>query len=331
MKKIVECVPNFSEGRDLEKIAQIVQAIKEVAEIKLIDVSSNKDHNRTVITFVGGSQEVKEAAFKAIAKATEVIDMRYHRGEHPRIGACDVCPFVPIRNVTMKDCVVLARELGQEVGEKLGIPVYLYEEAATRPERKNLTDIREGEYEGLKEKLRDPLWKPDFGPAVFNEKSGAIVIGARMFLIAFNVNLKTSDKEIASKISSLIRESGWLLTLSSGRKIRIPGIFKAVKAIGVLLKEQEIAQVSMNLVNYKITPIHTVYEMIKKLAELAKTEVLGSEIVGLVPKEAILDAGRFYIPEEKSEEKLIQAAIKNLKLNQLGEFIPEKKIIEYLI
>ncbi len=333
MKKIIECVPNFSEGRDPKKIDQIIQEIKTTNGAKLLDVAPDKDHNRTVVTFVGEPKGVKEAAFKAIAKAAEVIDMSAHKGEHPRMGATDVCPFIPISGVAMKDCVKLAKELAKEVGGKLNIPVYLYEEAATRPERKNLAVIRGGEYEGLEEKMKNPQWKPDFGLAVFNKKSGATVIGARMFLIAYNVNLETSDKGIADKISRIIRESGWLKTLEGGQKVRVPGALKSLKAVGVLLQEQgrEIAQVSMNLNNYKITSMHMALETIKELAEMGGKNVLGSEIIGVVLKEAMLDSGRFYAPQETSEEKLIESAIKNLGLDKLGEFIPEKKIIEYMI
>ncbi len=329
--KIIECVPNFSEGRDQKKIGEIVQEIRSTKGVKLLDVAPDKDHNRTVVTFVGGPSQVKKAAFKAIAKAQELINMAGHKGEHPRMGACDVCPFIPISGVTMEECVTLANELGKEVGEKLGIPVYLYEEAARTPERKNLATIRAGEYEGLEEKMKDPQWKPDFGPTTFNRKSGATVIGARMFLIAYNVNLASPEKEIADKISRVIRESGWKRTLADGRKIRVPGAFKSVKAVGVLLQDQGVSQVSMNLTNYEVTPMHVVYETIQELAGFLGTKVLGSEIIGVVLKEAMLDSGRFYSPEEKSEEELIKSAIKNLGLDRLGEFIPEKKIIEYMI
>lgn len=343
MKKIVECVPNFSEGRDQKKIDQIVQEIKKTKSIKLLDVAPDKDLNRTVITFVGKPKAVKKAAFNAIAKSAELIDMSLHKGEHPRVGACDVCPFIPISGITMKECVVLANELGKEVGKNLGIPVYLYEEAAKRPERRNLATIRAGEYEGLEEKMKDPQWKPDYGEARLNRKSGATVIGARMFLIAFNVNLDTSNVSIAKKLSGEIRESGVLKTQEDGSKIRIPGAFKLVKAIGVAPTVPEgdeprqgqgvqgITQVSMNFTNYKVTGMHTVYEKIKELAGKSGTRVLGSEIVGVVLKEALLDSGRFYAPEEKDEQRLIKVAIKNLGLDKLEKFFPEKKIIEYLI
>ena len=329
--KIIECVPNFSEGKDRKKIEQIIEEIKNTKGARLLDVSSDESHNRTVVTFVGGPKAVKEAGFRAIAKASEVIDMSAHKGEHPRFGACDVCPFIPIQNVTMKECAILARDLGKMVGKKLRTPVFLYEEAAKNPERKNLAVVREGEYEGLEDKLKNPQWKPDFGRALFNKKSGAIAIGARMFLIAYNVNLKTSDKSIADNIARIIRESGWVVTLDSGKKVRIPGALKSVKAAGVFLGEEKVAQVSMNLTNYRIVPMHIAYEMIKKLSEFVGVKVLGSEIVGVVTKEAMLDTGRFYCSEEASEEKLIKSAIKNLGLDKIEKFVPEEKIIEYMI
>lgn len=329
MRKIVECVPNFSEGRDKRKIDLIVEAARQVKGIKILDVDSNPDYNRTVLTFVGSPQAVKKAAFAAIKKSLELIDMRKHRGEHPRIGGCDVCPFVPVQGVTMDNCVELARELARKVGEELKIPVYLYGEAAQKPERRNLAIVRQSEYEGLAEKLREKEWKPDFGPAKFVSQSGACIIGAREFLVAYNVNLKTKDKRVAQKIAGIIRESGFILISKSGEKIRIPGLMKEVKAFGVYLPERGICQVSMNLTNYKITPPHIVFETIKRLAE-GLVEVSGSEIVGLVPKEAILSTGRFYLGRKAFEEKLIGAAIENLGLNSLKRFDPKKKIIEYL-
>lgn len=324
MEKIVECVPNFSEGRDKKKIHLISAEIKKTQGVKLLDVDSNRDYHRTVITFAGESRAVKKAAFSAIAKAQKLIDMSCHKGEHPRIGACDVCPFVPIFGTTMEECVQLAQELAAEVGAELGIPVYLYGEAAKVIERKNLSVIRAGGYEGLKEKLGDSLWKPDFGPAVFNKKTGAVIIGAREPLIAFNVNLKAESKRAADIIAKVIRESGWVV---DGK--RVGGILKCVKAIGVFLEERGIYQISTNLTNYKLTPPHEVFEMVKRLSP-GLAEVSGSEIVGLVPKEALLMAGRFY-SQEVSEKKLIASAVKNLGLNSLKRFNPQKKIIEYLI
>lgn len=330
MRKIVECVPNFSEGRNKKKISRIAAEIKKTAGVKLLNVDSNCDYNRTVITFAGEPKLVKKAAFRAIARAAKLIDMSRHKGEHPRIGACDVCPFVPIQSVSMEECIGLARELAAQVGAELGIPVYLYEEAAVRPERKDLSAVRSGEYEGLAEKLENPFWKPDFGPAVFNKKTGATVIGARPPLIAFNVNLKAENKRIVERIAGIIRESGWTLISGEGEKARIPGLFKTVKAMGVFLKEYGIYQVSMNLADYKAASLHEVFEAVKKLSS-GTAEVLGSEIVGLVPKEAILTAGKFYSPKEKSEKKLITSAVRNLGLNSLKRFNPRKKIIEYLI
>ncbi len=331
MKKIIECVPNFSEGRDKIKIAQIARAVKKVKGAKGLNVDPNPDYNRFVLTFVGTPKAVKKAAFEGIKKAIELIDMTKHKGEHPRMGACDVCPFIPVKNATMDECITLARELGKEVGKKLKIPVYLYAEAATRPERRNLAKVREGEYEGLSEKLQKPEWKPDFGPTEFVQKSGAVIIGAREFLIAYNVNLKTEDKKIADEISGFVRESGRKTTSDNGGEIRVPGILKEVKAMGVFLEKQKICQVSMNLTNYKITPINVAFELVKKLAAKRNVEVLGSEIVGLVPKEAILAAGRFYSLQAESEEELVRAAITNLGLNVLQRFNPKNKIIDYLI
>jgi len=281
MNQIIECVPNVSEGRDQEKISELIKEVVSTEGVKLLDYSSDKDHNRTVITFVGDKEGVKEAAFKLIKKASEIIDMRYHKGEHPRIGAVDVVPFVPVKNVTMEECVQIARELGERVGKELNIPVYLYEEAATTPERKNLENIRRGEYEGFFEKIKQPEWKPDFGPSEMNPKSGATVIGARNFLIAFNVNLGTNDIEIANKIAKAVRFSS--------------GGYRYVKAMGVELKERGIVQVSMNLTDFNKTPIYRVFETIKAEASRYGVNVVGSEIIGLVPSKALLDVADYYL------------------------------------
>jgi len=281
MNQIIECVPNVSEGRDQEKISELIKEVVSTEGVKLLDYSSDKDHNRTVITFVGDKEGVKEAAFKLIKKASEIIDMRYHKGEHPRIGAVDVVPFVPVKNVTMEECVRIARELGERVGKELNIPVYLYEEAATTPERKNLENIRRGEYEGFFEKIKQPEWKPDFGPSEMNPKSGATVIGARNFLIAFNVNLGTNDIEIANKIAKAVRFSS--------------GGYRYVKAMGVELKERGIVQVSMNLTDFNKTPIYRVFETIKAEASRYGVNVVGSEIIGLVPSKALLDVADYYL------------------------------------
>lgn len=328
--KIVECVPNFSEGRDKKKIEAIAGEIRRVEGAKLLDIDVSPSYNRSVVTFAGSPDAARDAAFSAIAVAADLIDMSQHRGEHPRLGACDVCPFVPIQHVTMDDCTDLAHALGRDVGERLGLSVYLYGEAATLPERRNLATVRAGEYEGLEQKLRDPAWKPDFGPAVFNRKTGAVMIGAREPLIAFNINLRAESRKAADVIAGRIRESGWTLTSSEGKKIRVPGIFKDVKALGVSLDEQRLYQVSTNLTNYKVAPPHEVFEMVKRLSP-GLGEVEGSEIVGLVPREAILAAGRFYASAEESEEKLIGLAVENLGLNSLKEFNPREKIIEYMI
>ncbi|ADH60261.1 glutamate formiminotransferase [Thermoanaerobacter mathranii subsp. mathranii str. A3] len=291
MNQIIECVPNFSEGKDQEKIAQLVKEVVSTEGVKLLDYSSDKDHNRTVITFCGDAKGVKEAAFKLIKRASEIIDMRYHKGEHPRIGATDVVPFIPVKNVTMEECVQIAREVGERVGKELNIPVYLYEEAATTPERKNLENIRRGEYENFFEKIKQPEWKPDFGPQEMNPKSGATAIGARNFLIAYNVNLATDNIEIANKIAKAIRFSS--------------GGYRYVKAIGVNLKERGIVQVSMNLTDFNKTPIYRVFETIKAEAERYGVNVIGSEIIGLVPAKALFDVANYYLRIENFSENMV--------------------------
>ena len=331
MRKIIECVLNFSEGRDASKIGQIAAEVEKVPGLKLLDVNSDADHNRTVLTFVGEPDSIKIAAYNAIARATEIIDMTRHQGQHPRLGACDVCPFVPIQNVTMAECVTVANELAREVGEKLRIPVFLYGEAARFPERTDLASIRAGQYEGLETKLRDSRWKPDCGPATFNKKSGATVIGAREFLIAYNVYLSTAHEDLAYRIAGIIRESGCMVTTQDGQRIRIPGIFRSVKAVGISPRESGVVEVSMNLTNYRVAPLHFVFEKIKQLGQLGGASVLHSEIIGLVPKEAMLLAGRFYQPEARAEDRLIEAAVRNLGLAQPHDFNPREKIIEYLI
>lgn len=337
MAKIVECVPNFSEGRDIRTINAIAGAISNVQGVKFISAEPDKDYNRTVVTFVGLPSAVAEAAFKATKKAAEMIDMAAHKGEHPRLGATDVVPFVPVSGATMANCVSLAHEFGKRVGEELGIPVYLYEEAATSPERRNLSTIRKGEYEGLAEKLQDPKWKPDYGPATFNSRSGATVTGARMFLIAYNVNLNTDDTKVANEIALRIRESGRIkkdaggnpVLDEKGRKVSVPGSLKAVKAMGVLLEAHKIAQVSINLLNYHMTPPHVAFEEVKKEAATLGVEVTGSEIVGLTPLEALLMAGKFYDSNNENKEKLVSIAIERLGLSQIERFDPQKKIIEH--
>jgi glutamate formiminotransferase/formiminotetrahydrofolate cyclodeaminase len=336
MARIVECVPNFSEGRNIRIINAIAGAISSVQGVKFISAEPDRDYNRTVVTFVGEPEAVLEGAYLGTKKAVEFIDMSRHHGEHPRIGAADVVPFVPVSGVTMEDCVRLSKEFGARVGSELQIPVYLYEEAATLPERKNLSDIRKGEYEGLAEKLKDPAWAPDFGPAQFNAASGATVTGARMFLIAYNVNLDTNDVKIASEIALRIRESGRVKKDEKGnpvldernRKITIPGTLRAVKAMGVLLEAHNIAQVSINLVNYHVTPPHVAFEEVKKEAATLGARVTGSEIVGLTPKEALLMAGKYYAPDASGEDAILASAVNSLGLSQLEPFDIQKKVIE---
>ncbi|MDK2932012.1 MAG: glutamate formiminotransferase / 5-formyltetrahydrofolate cyclo-ligase [Bacillota bacterium] len=290
-RKIVECVPNFSEGRRPEVVREIVAAVESVPGVQLLDYSSDPSHNRSVLTFIGEPAPVKEAAFRAIAKAAELINMEEHRGEHPRIGATDVVPFVPVLGVTMADCVALARELGAEVAEKLRIPVYLYEEAATRPDRRNLADIRRGEYEGLKREIHLPERRPDFGEPVMHPTAGATVIGAREFLIAYNINLGTPDVSIAKKIARVVRASS--------------GGLMYVKALGIKLGDRNLAQVSMNLTNFKKTPMHVVFNLVKSEAERYGVPIVGSEIVGLVPLDALLAAAEHYLRIENFSRKQV--------------------------
>ena len=340
--KLVECVPNFSEGRNREKISAITREIESTPQVNLLDVDPGESTNRTVVTFIGSPEGVKEAAFKAIKKAAEVLDMSKHKGAHSRIGATDVCPFVPVSGVTMEDCIQLAHELGERVAKELGIPVYLYEEAAQKPERNNLANIRTGEYEGLPEKLKDPEWAPDYGKPVFNPKAGATVIGAREFLIAYNINLNTRDRRLAHDIALNLRERGRakrdkdrnIVRDAEGKTIKIPGKFKAVKAVGWYIEDYEIAQISINFINYKITPPHVVFDETIKEAEKIGLRVTGSELVGLIPKEALLMAGRHYLTKQgKSpgvpEEDLIKTAVSSLGLDDVAPFDPQKKIIEY--
>lgn len=334
MRKIIECVPNFSEGRNAETIARITGEIEKVAGVAVLNVEADADYNRTVVTFAGNPDAVKDAAYSAIKTAAETIDMSRHKGAHPRIGATDVCPLVPIANVAIEECVRLAHRLGKEVGSSLGIPVYLYGNAATIPGRRVLSDIRQGECESLPQRMKDVTWRPDYGPHEFNDsvkRTGATVIGVREFLIAYNVNLDTSDIQIANRLSGMVRESGIAQTNETGERVRIPGTLKFVQAIGVCLKARRIAQVSMNLQNYKATPPHVAFEEVRMLARLFGVKVTGSEVVGLIPKEALLAAGRFYAGREQSESELVAAAVESLGLNQLNPFVPEKKVIEYAL
>lgn len=392
MPRIVECVPNFSEGRDAGKLKQITSAIEAVSGVQLLNVEPGADTNRTVVTFVGEPDAVLEAAFQGIAKAAQLIDMSTHRGAHPRMGATDVCPFVPVEGVTMADCVALAKRLGERVGKELGIPVFLYEEAAASPARKNLADVRKGEYEGLAKKLADPAWKPDFGPAAFNAKSGATVIGAREFLIAWNLNLNSTDKNHAAELAYELRERGRVartgntspfyyrgkelkyaagaypcgscgfigkayadvkshcaaehgyeldallvqagldLNALEGQKVYRPGLFKQVKAIGWYVEDYQRAQVSINMTNYKVTPLHVVYDEARKLAAERGLVVTGSEIVGLVPFQALLEAGRHYQALQGKTEgaplaDVLRCAVNSLGLNDAAPFELEKKVL----
>ena len=342
MMKLVECVPNFSEGRDMATIEKITDEIRATEGVKLLDVDPGKDTNRTVVTLIGTPEAVVEAAFRAIARAAEVIDMSKHTGAHARMGATDVCPFIPVSGMTMEDCIELARKLGTRVGEELGIPVYLYEHAALKPERRNLATVRAGEYEGLAEKLKDPEWKPDFGPAEFNSKTGATVIGAREFLIAYNVNLNTRDTKIARDIAFTIREKGRLkrdgegkvVRDEKGKALREPGIFKECKAVGWYMEDFGRAQISINLVNYKVTPPHLVFDECCRLASELGVRVTGSELVGLIPLDAILRTGRYYLEKQGKtkgvpEAELIHIADLSLGLSDLYPFEAEKKVIEY--
>jgi len=342
--KIVECVPNFSEGRDKEKIKTITDEIAKTKGVTLLDVDPGEATNRTVVTFVGTPEGVKEAAFRAIKKASEVLDMSKHKGAHSRMGATDVCPFVPVAGVTMEDCVKIANEVGDRVARELSIPVYLYEEAATKPERRNLAVVREGEYEGLPEKLKDPEWKPDYGEPVFNKKLGATIIGAREFLIAYNINLNTRERKLAHEIALNIREQGRvkrdekgkIIRDENGKTVKIPGKLKEVKGVGWYIDEYGIAQVSVNLTNYKITPLYKLFEECRKEARKLGLRVTGSELVGLIPKEAMLQTGRYYLEKQRKcpgvpDEELIRTAVISLGMDQLYPFKPEEKIIEYAI
>ncbi len=342
--KLIECVPNFSEGRDANKIEAIAAAIRDVDGVALLDVDPGKDTNRTVMTFVGPPEAVLEAAFQGIQKAAQVIDMSKHHGAHARLGATDVCPFIPVSDVTMDECVDLAVKLGRRVGNQLVIPVYLYEFAASREERKNLATIREGEYEGLAEKLQHPDWQPDFGVGIFNPRSGAVVIGAREFLIAYNINLNTRDEAIARDIAFAIRERGRakrdsdnnILRDEKGEIIYDPGIFPAVKAVGWYMDDFGRAQISINLINYKVSPLHLVFDECSRLAEERGARVTGSELVGLIPLQAVLAAGRHYLTKQGKtagvpESELIHIAVLSLGLDDLYPFKPEEKIIEYRI
>jgi len=346
-KKIIECVPNFSEGRDMEIIRQITDVIESVEGVKLLDVDPGKDTNRTVVTFVGSPEAVSEAAFFSVKKASELIDMSKHHGKHPRMGATDVCPFVPVSGITMEETILFARKVAERIGNELGIPVYCYEKAAWKEERRNLANCRSGEYEGLRKKLSDPVWEPDFGPAVFNERSGATAVGARDFLVAFNVNLNTTSTRRANAIAYDVREkgrpkregnavNGKIIKDENGEKVMIPGSLKSVKAIGWYIKEYGIAQISMNLTNISVTPVHIAFDEVSNKADARGVRVTGSELVGLIPLKSLLEAGRYFLAKQQrsggvSDDELIMIAIKSMGLNDIHQFKPEEKIIEYVM
>ena len=350
MKKLVECVPNISEGRDLNKIKQVTDEVEKVEGVKLLDVDPGKSTNRTVITFVGEPDQVIEAAFRVIKKAAEVIDMSQHSGAHPRFGATDVCPLVPIANISMEETAEYAHKLGKRVGEELGIPVYFYENAAKSEGRRNLANCRSGEYEGLPQKLSDKNWKPDEGPAEFNERvkgSGVTAISARDFLVAYNVNLNTTSTRRANAIAFDIREAGRvkregnpltgkIVTDENGEPVRIPGKLKSVKGIGWYIEEYGVAQLSYNLTNISITPVHIAFDETVKSAQERGIRVTGSELVGLIPLQAMLDAADYFLKKQErslgiSEKEKIKIAVKSLGLDDLAPFIPEERIIEYLL
>jgi glutamate formiminotransferase/formiminotetrahydrofolate cyclodeaminase len=397
MQKLIECVPNFSEGRDLNKINQITDSIKNIEGVTLLDVDPGQDTNRTVVTFVGTPEAVAEAAFQAIKTASQLIDMRQQKGTHPRMGATDVCPFVPVSGVTMVDCVELSKKVGKRVGEELDIPVYLYEHSAQKPDRTNLPKIRVGEYEGLADKLKDPHWKPDFGKAKFNPQAGATVMGGREFLIAYNINLNTKDTRLANDIAFELREKGRSARIPNplsknlldgkilryaeesypcsyceenfttidklknhctdkhsfdinelfksngyskdkliGKAVKKQGYFKDVKAIGWYVDTFKRAQISINFNNFKISTIHNVFDKACELATERGVRVTGSELVGLIPLEAILMAGRHYLKKQGRtigipEEMLIESAVQSLGLNDVTPFIPEEKIVDFAV
>ena len=350
MKQLVECVPNISEGRDPEKIKIISQIVEDIDGVKLLNVDPGKATNRTVITFVGEPKQVIDAAFLLIQKAQELIDMSKHTGEHPRMGATDVCPLVPIANISMEETAKWAHKLGERVGTELGIPIYHYEAAAKEEKRKNLANCRSGEYEGLPKKLIDPQWKPDFGPSEFNksvEKSGATAISARDFLVAYNVNLNTTSTRRANSVAFDIREAGRIkreggkitgkiIKDDNGNPLKTPGLFKAVKGIGWYIEEYGVAQISYNLTNINISPLHEVFDKTCERANARGMRVTGSELVGLVPKKVLIDAGIHFLKKQKRsigihESEIIKIAIKTLGLDELAPFDPKERIIEYML
>lgn len=345
--RLIECVPNFSEGRDMEKIKQITDEIESVEGVLLLDVDPGKDTNRTVVTFVGDPESVCEAAFRAVRKAAQVIDMSKHSGAHPRMGATDVCPLVPVAGMTMDETAEYARKLARRIGEELSLPVYCYESAAFEEKRRNLASVRSGEYEGLRKKLADPAWKPDFGPARFDAGAGAVIVGARDFLVAFNINLNTTSTRRANAIAFDVRErgrekregnpiTGKVLRDAEGNPVMIPGSLKAVKAIGWYIPEYGFAQISMNLTNIGVTPVHVAFDEVCRKAGERGVRVTGSELVGLIPLKSMLDAGRYFLHLQQrsagvSDEELIRTAVRSMGLSELKPFNPQEKIIEYIL
>ncbi len=345
MKKLIECVPNFSEGRDMHIIKQITDQIESVEGVSLLDVDPGAATNRTVVTIVGEPEQVIEAAFLAVKKAAELIDMRKHKGEHPRMGATDVCPLIPVANISMEETVEYARKLAKRIGKELDISVYCYENAAFKPERSNLANCRAGEYEGLAEKFTRAEWKPDFGPDTLNEKAGATAVGARDFLVAFNVNLNTTSTRRANAIAFDVRErgrvkregnpiTGKIVKDEKGNQVYIPGSLKAVKAIGWFIEEYGVAQISMNLTNISITPVHIAFDEVCRKADARGVRVTGSELVGLIPLKALTDAGKYFLEKQQrslgvDEAELIKIAVKSMGLDELKPFNPQEKIIEY--
>ena len=347
MQQLIECVPNFSEGRDMAVMKQITDQIETVEGVKLLEVDPGAATNRTVVTMVGPPEGVIEAAFRCIRKAMEVIDMSKHKGEHPRFGATDVCPLVPVSNITMEETAVYARKLAERVGKELGIPVYCYEQAAFNEERRNLANCRAGEYEGLPKKLKDPHWKPDFGPAEFLPRTGAVAIGARDFLVAYNVNLNTTSTRRANAVAFDIREkgrpvregnpiTGKIKKDKDGNEVWEAGKLPACKAIGWYIQEYGIAQVSINLTNFSITPVHVAFEEACNSAQERGLRVTGSELVGLIPLRAMIDAGKYFLKKQSrsvgvSEDEIIKIAVKSLGLDDLRPFNPREKVIEYVL
>ena len=347
MEQLIECVPNFSEGLDLSIIKQITDECEKIDGIKLLNVDPGKTTNRTVVTFVGNPQAVIDAAFNAIKKAGELIDMSKHKGEHPRMGATDVCPLIPIKNISLQQTAIYAQKLAKRVGEELNLPIYLYEEAQTNKKRSNLSEIRAGEYEGYFKKILLPEWKPDFGPQIFDEKRGATVIGARDFLVAYNINLNTTSTRRANSIAFDVREAGRVLRdgdpitgkvilNADGSPKSIPGSLKSVKAIGWYIQEYGVCQISMNLTNINITPIHIAFDEVVKKASKRGIRVTGSELIGLIPLKGMLDAGKYFLNKQKrsvgvSESELIKIAVKSMGLDELAPFNPEERIIEYVL